>query len=104
MEPLREFTGNLTDMPRMISGTPERSPKLLMVMLKDEDFIHRVITSIVTDTSSVNQIENLIFTGNIPNSKPADIDFADWTVKNKFSNAQMVRKVPQKPIEYYKNT
>ena len=51
MEPLIKFTGNLQDMPRLLSGDPTRGYKVLVTMLKDEDFLYRLIGQSISDSN-----------------------------------------------------
>lgn len=103
MEPLTKFTGNLEDMPRLISGDPTRGYKVLVTMLKDEDFLYRLIGQSIPDSNDSRAIMNKIFTGTTPNvSKIAQADI-DSLVRTRLANSRMIRKKMERPIEFYKN-
>jgi len=103
MEPLIKFTGNLEDMPRLLSIDPTRGHKVLVKMLKDEDFLYRLIGQSISDSNASRAIMNKIFTGVIPNvSKVVQADI-DALVGTKLASGRMARKKMEKPIEYYKD-
>lgn len=103
MEPLVSFTGNLKDMPRMLTADPSRTPPLLVSMLKDEEFLNRVIAAGPYSQEEATKIENMIFTGVTPNMAKMSQDEIDTIVKSTFSNGFMIRKIPEKPIEAFKS-
>jgi hypothetical protein len=101
MEPLEQFTGNIQDMPRMLSGDPTRTPKTLIAMLKDEEFLYRIIGQIIDNPQESKAIMNKIFTGVTPNISKVAKDTIDSTIRAKLASGRMVRRIPEKPVEAY---
>lgn len=102
MEPLVKFTGNLEDMPRLLSGDPTRGYKVLVTMLKDEDFLYRLIGQSISDSNASRAIMNKIFTGVTPNISKAAV-VIDTLVRTRLGSGRMIKKQLEKPIEYYKD-
>jgi len=103
MEPLVKFTGNLEDMPRMFSGEPTRGYKVLITMLKDEEFLYRLVAQTIFDSDESNAVMNKIFTGVTPNVSKVAQDNVDNLVRTRLGSGRMIKKVKEKPIEYYKD-
>ncbi len=103
MEPLVPFTNNLQDMPRLISGDPTRGYKVLIQMLKDEEFLQRLIGQAIPEPEESRAVMNKIFTGVIPNVSKVAQDDIDNLVRTRLGSGRMIKKVKEKPIEYYKD-
>jgi len=103
MEPLVKFTGNLEDMPRMLSGDPTRGYKVLVSMLKDEEFLYRLIDLTIFDSDESRAVMNKIFTGVTPNISKVAQDDIDSLIRTRLGSGRMIKKVKEKPIEYYKD-
>jgi hypothetical protein len=101
MEPLEQFTGNIQDMPRMLSGDPTRTPKTLITMLKDEEFLYRIIGKTLDSQQDSKVIMNKIFTGVTPNISKVAKDTIDTTIRTRLGNGRMIRRIPEKPVEAY---
>jgi hypothetical protein len=103
MEPLVSFTGNIQDMPRMLSGDPTRGYKVLVSMLKDEEFLNRLIGQAISDSNESRAIMNKIFTGVTPNISKVAQDDIDSLIRARLGSGRMTRKQLEKPIEFYKD-
>lgn len=102
MEPLKEFTGNLRNLPKSLTGKPTSTPSLLVTMLKDEEFLHRVLNSVLKEEfkSQLSQIENQIFTGKAPNTNQKDQDYINSLIQTKIVDpSKKSLKFPERPIE-----
>jgi hypothetical protein len=103
MEPLKSFTNTIRHMPKTISGRPISTPILLVSMLKDEEFMDRVLRSILSTEEHkklIRQIENQIFTGKIPNTSQEDQSYIDSLIqKNVVQKSKERFKLPEAPIE-----
>ncbi len=102
MEPLKEFTGNLRNLPKSLTGRPTATPSLLVTMLKDEQFLHRVLDSILKQEfkPQLSQIENQIFTGKTPNTNQKDQDYINGLIQDKVVKVSKQNlKHPERPIE-----
>ena len=100
MEPLRHFTGNMEDMTSIMSEYPTEYHKSMIAMLKDDDFMHRVITASDRLSPQESQkIENMIFTGANPTVSFAinprfgkdEIDWIGLEVRKIFNPAYMIK-------------
>jgi hypothetical protein len=103
MEPLIPFTGNIQDMPRMLSGDPTRGYKVLVSMLKDEEFLYRLIDQIIFDSDESKAVMNKIFTGVTPNISKVAQDSIDSLIRTRLGSGRMTRKKLEKPIGFYKD-
>jgi len=103
MEPLVSFTGNIQDMPRILSGDPTRGYKVLVSMLKDEEFLNRLIGQAISDSNESRAIMNKIFTGVTPNISKVAQDDIDSLFRARLGSGRMTRKQLEKPIEFYKD-
>ena len=103
MEPLIPFTGNIQDMPRMLSGEPTRGYKVLVSMLKDEEFLYRLIDLTIFDSDESKAVMNKIFTGVTPNISKVAQDNIDSLIRTRLGSGRMTRKKLEKPIEFYKD-
>jgi hypothetical protein len=101
MEPLIPFTSNIQDVPRMISGEPTRTPKTLIIMLKDEEFLYRIIGKIIDNQQELEIIMNKIFTGVTPNVSKVAQDKIDDLIRTRLASGTMIRRIPEKPVETY---
>jgi len=101
MEPLIPFTSNIQDVPRMISGKPTRTPKTLIIMLKDEEFLYRIIGKIIDNQQESEIIMNKIFTGVTPNVSKVAQDKIDDLIRARLASGTMIRRIPEKPVETY---
>ena len=103
MEPLVKFTGNLEDMPRLLSGEPTRGYKVLIQMLKDEEFLQRLIGQAIPEPEESRAVMNKIFTGVTPNISKSAKDSIDNLVRTRLGSGRMIKKIKEKPVEFYKD-
>lgn len=103
MEPLVHFSGRgVQEMPTMMSDNPVRNPKLLVAMLKDEEFLHRLIATSNLSPQETLRIENMIFTGATPTvqfgpspwNKNEIIDWIGQKVRKNFNSYYMYKQYP----------